>query len=235
MSALQAMRRETRRATAAAVKEAQHPHPHAKEARAKGIRGLGNKAWEIFQAKKQNMSHLDVMEQQGHIDRADRKNLEGLYDEMQKNMINEAHKTDAKEHIGKRVAVGALASVPLFGLASAVPLAQSLAQRRKERNNYRTMLEQNPTLLQHDPEKVKSVYQVLETFSPSMTNNPLAAGGFVGKALEFEAIDPAEIKNLIDIEKGMGSTSGKTLADKLMQSAVTTLTLGGTEAVKAAV
>ena len=125
-----------------------------------------------------------------------------------------------------------LASVPMLGLAFGIPAGQSLLERRRQRANYQRMLERNPELAQEDPEKVRESYEVLEAFAPSMTKNPQVAGSFVQKNLEYEAVDPAEVKNLIDIQKGVGDSSSERLSDQFMRAGVQTLSAGPMTAIK---
>ena len=58
------------------------------------------------------------------------------------------------------------------------------------------------------------------------------AGSFVAKNLEYEAVDPAEVKNLIDIQKGVSDTAADRLSDQFMRSGVQTLSMGPIEVIK---
>ena len=221
MSALSEMRAEVYAACAAQAGQTQHPHSHIKEAITP--RKWGRLAKDIVSSRSAFMkANPSSAEQQ-------------VYKAIQDSEIASLGMLPEKgsSSMGKQVAVATLASLPMLGIAMGIPAGQSFLERRRARDNYRRMLERNPELAQKDPDKVRESYEVLESFAPSMTKNPHVAGSFVAKNLEYEAVDPAEVKNLIDIEKGVGDTASQRLSEQFMRAGVSTLSVGPIEAVKA--
>ena len=64
------------------------------------------------------------------------------------------------------------------------------------------MFKKYPELSNVPKEKIDNAWSVMRSYSPSLTHNPIAAGSFVKKIVEFEGIDPREIGELVNIEKG---------------------------------
>ena len=133
--------------------------------------------------------------------------------------------------LAKRVAYGTAVAAPALAFAGLPSVVSSLLEARKQKTQFRTMMEQNPHLQEADARKASEAFQVLQAFSPSMAAQPTVAGDFVAKMLEYEVVDPATVKQLTDIEKAMSPSQPWTKS--VQDTGMSVLQTGLQEAVKA--
>ena len=127
----------------------------------------------------------------------------------------------ALRQIGNAFAVAS----PFLLAGAAVPAGTAVWGKLEERKNFNNMLDRHPDLKKKPRKEVEDAFEVLKAFSPTMSKSPVAAGNFVAKAVEYKAIDPAQIKQLTDIE---GSASGRmnNFTDRMLASGIGALQQG---------
>ena len=94
---------------------------------------------------------------------------------------------------------GGIKGIEALGDAAIKPL-----QKRKAFNN---MMEDNPGLKKEKPKDVKRVFNTLFRFNPKMAADPLVAGSFMKRTLQFkeEGIQPVDVKTLTEVGRNMSS------------------------------
>lgn len=132
--------------------------------------------------------------------------------------------------LGRHMAYATVGAAPFIAFAGLQPMVSSLLEARKQKTQFRTMMEQNPHLQEADARKASEAFQVLQAFSPSMAAQPTVAGDFVAKMLEYEVVDPATVKQLTDIEKAMSPSQSWTKS--VQDTGMSVLQTGLQEAVK---
>ena len=84
--------------------------------------------------------------------------------------------------------------------AMAVPAVDAAVNKHKQGNSFEHMLEVYPDLKKHDASDVEKAFSVVSTYAPSIAKDPVAAGAAVSKFVQFDTIDPAHLKQLLEIE-----------------------------------
>ena len=88
-----------------------------------------------------------------------------------------------------------------FALAAlAIPAAGWPMKIYREHSAYGRMLEIYPELQDADQDDVRNAFSVVRTYAPSIAKDPVAAGAAVSKFVQFDTIDPAHLKQLLEIE-----------------------------------
>ena len=83
----------------------------------------------------------------------------------------------------KQIGMTMAAGIPMLAAAAALTAGPAMLARRRQRKGFENMIEQNPHLKEEDPLAVRQAYQTMQSFAPSMSQDPHAAGSFVSKAL----------------------------------------------------
>lgn len=96
------------------------------------------------------------------------------------------------------------------GLAAAESIKDALHHRVGKKKAFTNMIKENPTLAHQDPAHVKKVFNTLYTFNKDMANDPLVAGSFARRSLQFkeEGIQPMDVKTLTEIHKNLRDSKG---------------------------
>lgn len=94
------------------------------------------------------------------------------------------------------------------GTDAAIDAVRNPLQKRKAFNN---MIEDNPSLAQEDKKDMGRIFNTLYSFNPKMAKDPLVAGSFMRRSLQFrdEGIQPQDVKTLAEIKKLQGDASNK--------------------------
>lgn len=103
-----------------------------------------------------------------------------------------------KEQIAKLLGTAVIAA-PVAGVFLG---GKAIQERTRAKKTYGEIFQKFPELKNLPQDQIQDAWNVLRTYSPSLTANPVAAGSFVKKMLEYEGIEPREIKELIQTEKG---------------------------------
>ena len=132
-----------------------------------------------------------------------------------KRMLTEAF---GKDTIGRRALMfGAGAAGLAGGIKGVESLSEGIANPIRKRSAFNSMMEDNPSLKREDQKDVKRVFNTLYRFNPKMAADPLVAGSFMKRTLQFkdEGIQPVDVKTLTEIGRNM--SPGR--SDSLLSSA----------------
>jgi hypothetical protein len=100
-----------------------------------------------------------------------------------------------------------------FGLGS--ELAQESKQNKNINESLKMLKEKTPQLKQYDDDQIKDYFEVVRTFSPKSSSNPLVAGSLVNKMLEYGGVDHKLIQDISNIKEDERFT-----IDKLKENAI---------------
>jgi hypothetical protein len=129
------------------------------------------------------------------------------YDEAVKALTNSGQVSP----IAGRVAAG----VGVVGTALAAQEGLDVYQAHKTKGK---MMDMFPELNQEDPDKVERAYSVLQQYAPTLTRDPQVAGSAVAKMVQYEIIDPATVKTLLETQKA-DNQPGRRLLDSAQEIA----------------
>jgi hypothetical protein len=103
---------------------------------------------------------------------------------------------------------GALGVVGTVAAVDAI--RDSLDKKIGREKAFKNMIKENPTLASGSPAHVKKVFNTLYTFNKDMAKDPLVAGSFTRRSLQFreEGLQPMDIKTLTEIRKHMSDSRG---------------------------
>ena len=109
----------------------------------------------------------------------------------------------------KALAFGAGAGAIGLGIEGASSLHDAIADPLRRRKYMKNMLEDNPQLKRENPKEVGRAFNTLYTFNKRMASDPLVAGSFLRRALQFreEGVQPVDIKTLVDAHPKSGDPS----------------------------
>ena len=84
-------------------------------------------------------------------------------------------------------------------------LAEGISDPFSKRNAFNNMMNENPSLKKEPKRDVKMIFNTLYRFNPKMAGDPLVAGSFMRRSLQFkdEGIQPADIKTLTEIGRNV--------------------------------
>jgi len=113
-----------------------------------------------------------------------------------------------KDTIGRKaLGFGAGAAGLTVGIKGVEGLADSISSPIKKRSAFNNMMSDNPALKKEDSKDVKRVFNTLFRFNPKMAGDPLVAGSFMKRTLQFkdEGIQPVDVKTLTEVSRNMSS------------------------------
>ncbi|MAP23590.1 MAG: hypothetical protein CL582_21895 [Alteromonadaceae bacterium] len=104
------------------------------------------------------------------------------------------------------------------GLKGVESLADAISGPMKKKKYFKNMMSENPSLNRENPGDVKKIFRTLYTFNPVMASDPLVAGSFMKRSLQFkdEGIQPVDIKTLVEVAKNLRDSKKK---DSLLRGA----------------
>ncbi len=111
-----------------------------------------------------------------------------------------------EDTIGRKALMfGAGAAGLAGGIKGVESLSEGIANPIRKRSAFDSMMEDNPSLKREDPKDVKRVFNTLFRFNPKMAADPLVAGSFMKRTLQFkdEGIQPVDVKTLTEIGRNM--------------------------------
>ena len=115
----------------------------------------------------------------------------------------------------KRFGIGAGAAVTFVA-------AEEGLDRHQAHQTKSQMMDVFPDLKQEDPNKVDQAFNVLKSYAPTMTRDPFVAGSAVSKMVQYDVVDPATIKTLLETQKS-DNRPGTRLIDAARQVGQSTL------------
>lgn len=106
---------------------------------------------------------------------------------------------------------GGAAMLLAAGLKGGEALYDKFHKPLQKKKYYNAMAAEHPDIVKDHPEDSKKFFNTLYTFNPTMASDPLAAGSFLRRALQYksEGVQPNDLKTLTDINKNLhGGKSG---------------------------
>ena len=113
-----------------------------------------------------------------------------------------------KDTIGRKaLTFGAGAAGIAGGIKGVEALSDSIATPIKKRSAFNNMMSDNPGLKKENKKDVQRVFNTLYRFNPKMAADPLVAGSFMKRTLQFkdEGIQPVDVKTLTEVSRNMQS------------------------------
>jgi len=87
------------------------------------------------------------------------------------------------------------------------------------------MLDLYPSLRKQEPETVDRAFDVVRTYAPTIARSPVAAGAAVEKFIQFDAIDPQHVQQLLSIEEKGRNLSAASPLSRMVSQQLTNLAL----------
>lgn len=116
--------------------------------------------------------------------------------------------------LGNALAAAALAGVFGYGMHNLSRAVSgppgSEANTLGKGVSFQGMLESSPELRQQDPNKVKSMFDVVYQFFPAGAAQPHTAAGIVGNLVQYDTVDHKTVNDLINMQKSYSDTQGLT-------------------------
>jgi hypothetical protein len=132
---------------------------------------------------------------------------------------------------GRRaIGLGAMAAGVGAGVGAADKGIDALTSMVGREMGFRGMLQHNPDLAQVAPKSdLKRFYTTLHKFGPQVAEDPVAAGAWMKKTLEYrnEGVPAQDLKLLSDINKNMRGGGGKGNKSILQNAFDGSMTAGG--------
>jgi len=118
----------------------------------------------------------------------------------------------------KALMFGAGAAGIAGGLKGVEALGDSIGGPLKKKKYFNNMMEENPVLRKEDPKDVSKIFRTLYKFNPAMASDPLVAGSFLKRSLQFkdEGIQPVDVKTLVEVNKNLQASKKK---DSILRNA----------------
>lgn len=94
------------------------------------------------------------------------------------------------------------------GVSLADTATEKMSNAVKKRSYYRGMLDDNPALKKENPKDVGRIFNTLFRFNKKMAGDPLVAGSFLKRSLQFkdEGIQPVDVKTLTEVGKHLADS-----------------------------
>lgn len=105
----------------------------------------------------------------------------------------------------KALAFGAGAAGIAGGLKAVEGLGDAVSNPLKKKKYFNNMMDENPSLKKEPKRDVERIFRTLYKFNPTMASDPLVAGSFMRRSLQFkdEGIQPVDVKTLAEISKSL--------------------------------
>jgi hypothetical protein len=97
-----------------------------------------------------------------------------------------------------------------YGHDAARSAVKGMSDVYSKHQAYKTMLEENPALVNADPNVVQKAFNTIYKFNPHYAKDPLVAGTFVKNVIDQDRMDIGTVSNLVQAHKFMNEAkSGK--------------------------
>lgn len=108
------------------------------------------------------------------------------------------------------------------GVAAVDALRDALTKKVSQRKQFSAVLKENPALAK-DKEHAMKVFKTLRRFNPEMAADPLVAGSFLKRSIQYkdEGIQPMDVKVLTEIGKNMRDRGGDSFLGKVFGDVTT--------------
>ncbi len=132
-------------------------------------------------------------------------------------------KSALTSRIAKRIGMfGAGAAGVAGGMAAVDALRAGLSKKVSDKKQFANIMKENPSLVR-DREHAQKVFKTLKRFNPEMAADPLVAGSFLKRSLQYkdEGIQPMDVKTLTEIGKNMRDRGGTSFLGKIFGDVAT--------------
>jgi hypothetical protein len=108
-----------------------------------------------------------------------------------------------QEGLKKALVFGTAGAGLTAGIRGADAAIDSIRTPLHKRRSFSKMMDDNPKLKKENDKDVKRIFNTLHKFNPHMASDPLVAGSFMRRALQFkdEGIQPVDVKTLAEVGK----------------------------------
>lgn len=131
--------------------------------------------------------------------------------------------TDVGANLTKILALAGLTSASAAGIHAIQGHHRDKKLQGEIADSYVQMKREFPRIQEMDQDKVRSHFEVLSRYAPSLAANPTVAGGFVSANVNRGMIDPAMIKTLAQAQETIDKVRGHHKPQGLPFSAATGL------------
>jgi len=124
-----------------------------------------------------------------------------------------------KDTVGRKALMfGAGGAALAGGIKGVEGMQELIAEPLKKKKYFNKMMDENPGLKKERPGDVSKIFRTLYKFNPVMASDPLVAGSFLKRSLQFkdEGIQPIDIKTLTEVSKHLSDSKRK---DSLLRGA----------------
>tara|TARA_B100001250_G_scaffold406619_1_gene425995 strand:- start:2819 stop:3460 length:642 start_codon:yes stop_codon:yes gene_type:complete len=89
--------------------------------------------------------------------------------------------------------------------------SEAISSPLKKKKYFNDMMDDNPALKRESSKDVKRIFSTLYRFNPKMASDPLVAGSFLKRSLQFkeEGIQPVDVKTLTEVAKNIEGAKKK--------------------------
>lgn len=103
---------------------------------------------------------------------------------------------------GKVLRYGGAAAALGLGVSAADKGIDSIVSPLHKKRSFNKMMKDNPGLKKESPRDLKRAFNTLHRFNPKMASDPLVAGSFMKRTMQFkdEGIQPVDVKTLTSIK-----------------------------------
>ncbi len=121
----------------------------------------------------------------------------------------------------KALAFGAVAAGIGGGVSLADKAVDAVHGKFSKRKGFNDMMEANPQFKNQPKKDVQGIYNTLYNFAPKMARDPLVAGSFMKKQLEFktEGIQAPDLKTLSEITRNLGQARKESILSRAFGAA----------------
>lgn len=108
----------------------------------------------------------------------------------------------------KALGLGAGAAIIGGGVSGTNKAIDHFSDKHKKKKYFKQMIAENPQLKKETPKDVTKVFNTLFRFNKKMASDPLVAGSFLKRSLQFkdEGIQPVDVKTLTEVGKHLSDT-----------------------------
>ena len=125
----------------------------------------------------------------------------------------------------KALAFGAGAAAIGGGIDALSSTQEAVTTPVKKKLYFKKMMAENPKLSTEKPEDVQKVFNTLFRFNKSIASDPLVAGAFMRRAMQFkeEGIQPVDVKTLVDVAEKRQKSKGDSAMRKIFPTSAAEL------------
>jgi hypothetical protein len=125
----------------------------------------------------------------------------------------------------KALAFGAGAAAIGGGIDALSSTQEAVTTPVKKKMYFKKMMAENPKLSTEKPEDVQKVFNTLFRFNKSIASDPLVAGAFMRRAMQFkeEGIQPVDVKTLVEVAEKRQKSKGDSAMRKIFPTSAAEL------------